>query len=129
MIEVREVTITLSDAQVAHVLHKVSEEPGLASLFAGLSDPQTLRRALLGSENPQHSRVLLQALLVLAAFPTNGSKRRLADVARQLDLAPSSVHRYAATWVAAGVLEQDLRSRRYGRAKRHATRGGSHDVC
>lgn len=113
----RGVTITLTDWQVARVVREASVPPGLTALSAGLDDFGELRGAVLPLlEDATHSRSTLRALLVLGAFPPDGSERELTDVARQLDLSPSTTHRYIGTWMAVGLLEQDPRSRRYRRA-------------
>jgi DNA-binding IclR family transcriptional regulator len=61
------------------------------------------------------SRIVVRALLVLMSFPADGSKREVTAVAKRLGLSLSATHRYAATWVAVGLLERDADSRRYGR--------------
>jgi hypothetical protein len=117
MSEDRGVPITLSDAQVAQVVREASGGAGLSTLMGGLSDPQTLRISVLAltGENG-YSQSVLRALLVLGAFPADGTERTLKDVAEQLAFSASTVHRYAVTWMAVGLLEQDHRSRRYRRA-------------
>jgi hypothetical protein len=49
------------------------------------------------TSNVSHS--VLRALLVLAAFPLDGSYRALADVARELETNASTTHRYVSTWL------------------------------
>jgi len=113
----RGVTVTLTDAQVARVLDEASGDAGLTALSAGLGDPQGLQSAVLALlDGDGYSRSTLRALLVLAAFPADGAERALTDIARQLALSASTTHRYVATWLAVGLLEQDPRSRRYRRA-------------
>lgn len=113
----RAVTITLTDWQVARVVREASPVPGLTALPAGLDDFGELQGAVLPLlDDAAYSRSTLRALLVLGAFPPDGSERELTDVARQLDLSPSTTHRYIGTWMAVGLLEQHPRSRRYRRA-------------
>jgi IclR-like helix-turn-helix domain-containing protein len=113
----RGVTITLTDWQVARVVREASVPPGLTALPVGLDDFGELRGAVLPLlDDAAYSRSTLRALLVLGAFPPDGSERELTDVARQLDLSPSTTHRYIGTWMAVGLLEQHPRSRRYRRA-------------
>lgn len=113
----RDVTITLTDGQVARVVREVSGGAGPATLLSRLGDLQELRSALLPLlDDATYSRSTFRALLVLGAFPADGSERELTDVARQLDLSPSTTHRYIGTWMAVGLLEQEPRSQRYRRA-------------
>jgi hypothetical protein len=114
----RQVTITLTEAQVARVVREASGPSGLASAFSSaLSDPGTLATSVLPFLADQgYSRSVLRALLVLAAFPTDGSERELSAVAEQLSLSGSTTHRYLRTWTAVGLLERDPDSRRYRRS-------------
>jgi hypothetical protein len=115
--EERSVTITLTEWQVARILREVTGESGLVALPAGLDALSGLRGALQPLlDDAAYSRSTLRALLVLGAFPTDGEERELTDVAKQLDLSPSTTHRYIGTWMAVGLLEQHPRSRRYRRA-------------
>ena len=112
------ITIALNSAQVAQVLRNASGRPGLSSMLAGLEDPDALRGAVLPLlDDDSYSRSTLRALLVLGSFPPDGSERELTDVARTLDLSPSTAHRYVGTWMALGLIEQDPISRRYRRAE------------
>ncbi len=112
------VSIVLTDAQVAQVARETSHErQGMASLLRTFDDPRSLAGAIAAhSEGAQVSRSVLRALLVLAAFPTDGIFRALADVSKELGYNPSTTHRYVSTWLAIGLLEQDPKSRRYRRA-------------
>lgn len=113
----RNVTITLTEWQVARIMREVTGESGLAALPAGVDELSRLRGALQPLlDDATYSRSTLRALLVLGAFPVDGEERELTDVARQLDLSPSTTHRYIGTWMAVGLLEQHPRSRRYRRA-------------
>jgi IclR helix-turn-helix domain len=114
--ECREVTITLTDVQVARVMREASGGPVLGARLAGLNDLDSLQSSLLGLlDELRYSRSTLRALLVLSAFPVDGGARELSDVARQLDFSPSTTHRYMRTWRVLGLLEQDADSRRYRR--------------
>ena len=111
-----DVTITLTDAQVAQVLDEASGRASVASVLPELSALDTMRSVLLSIEGDARcSRSALRALLVLAAFPGDGGERELTDVARELGFSPSTAHRYIGTWLAIGLLEQEPRSRRYRR--------------
>jgi hypothetical protein len=114
----RDVTITLTESQVAQVAREALGDDGLSVLLAELGDRETLSsRARSIATDDRYSQALLRALLVLLAFPADGSERELTDVARQLELSPSTAHRYARTWVELGLVEQDARSRRYRRVR------------
>jgi IclR helix-turn-helix domain len=114
--EDRRVTITLTDWQVERVV-EASAGSRLAALPAGLDEFGQLRGTVMPLlDDTAFSRSTLRALLVLGAFPADGTERELTDVARQLDLSPSTTHRYIGTWMAVGLLEQHPRSRRYRRA-------------
>lgn len=78
--------------------------PSLLSTFAELSSAS---RALGAADTSNVSHSVLRALLVLAAFPLDGTYRALADVARELETNASTTHRYVSTWLAVGLLEQD----------------------
>jgi hypothetical protein len=113
----QEVTIALTDAQVARVVREASGGPQLAGLLSGASDLEQLRRGMLPLlDDPRHSHSALRAVLVLAAFPADGREREVTDVAGALSLSPSTTHRYLRTWTALGLLEQNPSSRRYRRA-------------
>jgi DNA-binding IclR family transcriptional regulator len=64
-------------------------------------------------ENARLSRSLLAGLLMLASFPSDRSYVGIAELARMLDMSPSTTHRYVTTLLAAGLLERDPRTRQY----------------
>lgn len=109
--------IPLTDGQVARVLRDASGGPGLGALLTGLEDLEKLRGSLLPLlDEVRYSRSTLRALLVLAAFPVDGTLRELTEVARELHFSPSTTHRYMRTWMVLGLLDQDANSRKYRRA-------------
>jgi DNA-binding MarR family transcriptional regulator len=111
------VTIALTDSQVAEVVREAAGGVGLKRLMAGVSDLDELRRLVMPLlDDVKCSRSTFRALMVLVAFPADGSELDLTEVARRLDLSPSTTHRYISTWMAVGLLEQDPRTRRYRRA-------------
>jgi hypothetical protein len=124
------VTIALTEAQVAEVLREASGGMGLARLMAGIGDLEELRGVVLPLlDDVKCSRSTFRALMVLVAFPADGSEHDLTEVARRLELSPSTTHRYVSTWMAVGLLEQDPRSRRYRRAgERHVKAGRTNSV-
>jgi hypothetical protein len=106
--------IELSAAQVDRVVRAAAGAGTMSVLLAGLDD---LRGALdAGPEQLEDSRLsrsLLSGLLMLAAFPVDGSYLRNADVARMLGMNLSTAHRYIQTLVAVGLLERDPSTRQY----------------
>lgn len=116
------VTITLTDAQVAQIALDAAGGAQLAGSLSGLGGVDELRQAMLPLVDDQsYSHSTFRAVIVLAAFPADGSEREVTDVAREIGLAPSTTHRYARTWTALGLLEQNADSRRYCRPTTGAT--------
>jgi hypothetical protein len=122
----RDVLIALTDVQVEQVLREGCDRLQPAGLMPELSELDTLRGVVLPLlADRTYSRVILRAVLALAAFPADGTERELTDVARQLGFSPATTHRYLGTWMAVGLLEQNPRSRRYRRvAARRARSNG-----
>jgi DNA-binding transcriptional ArsR family regulator len=106
--------VELSPAQVDQIVRAVSGGGTMSLLFSGLADV----RAMLGAgpgqlDNRRLSRSLLAGLLMLASFPSDGSYMGIAELARMLDMSPSTTHRYVTTLLAVGLLERDPRTRQY----------------
>jgi DNA-binding MarR family transcriptional regulator len=111
------VTLDLTDDQIQTILDTAASDSSLGRSFMALDELERLRLTVAPHmRNPTLSNGTLRALLVLAALPADGSERALADIARDVDLSPSTSHRYLATWVAAGVVKQNPDSRRYRRS-------------
>jgi DNA-binding MarR family transcriptional regulator len=110
--EHNDITITLSKTQVKQVMRTATDEDALARLLGGIGALKlaSYRERL---DDDRFSRSLLRGLMVLAAFPSDGSSRRVTDVAKQLGLGASTTHRYAITLVELGLLERDPASRHY----------------
>lgn len=107
------VVIELSRRQVNEVLRAESEAGNLAAFtprLTGMRDVLAVNAAQLG--DPRFSRSLLAGLVVLASFPDGGYLGNL-EVARRLDMSPSTAHRYLSTLVVAGLLERNPDTRRY----------------
>lgn len=118
----RDVTITLTAEQIARVVLEASGTAAVTGLLTELDDLQGVQDVVLPLlEDVRLSHSTLRALLVLAAFPIDGTEREITHVAKELRLSASTTHRYATTWVAVGLLEQNQLSRRYRRPVR-ATR-------
>lgn len=65
------------------------------------------------SSDPRLSRSLLRGLSLLTCFDAEGGPRGIVDMAKSLDMSPSSAHRYALTLVHLGLLERSPRTRKY----------------
>jgi IclR helix-turn-helix domain len=108
------VCIELSATQIDRVVRAASASGSMSMLLSGLdgmrkmlvAGPKQLKYARL-------SRSLLSGLLVLASFPADRSYMRVTEAARMLDMSPSTTHRYLATLLVVGLLEQDPRTRQY----------------
>lgn len=111
------IAIALSAEQVDHVVREFSGgDAGLGALFADVEEYEGFSASLTsGMADPRLSHSVLRGLLVLAAFPSDGTPRPMAEVADRLGLKRSTTHRYLLTWVTAGMLEQVPPSRLYRR--------------
>ena len=111
------VTISLTDAQLAQVMRETTSVGSLTRLLGDADDAHRLRQVVAPLyDDPRYSRSTLRALTVLGAFTKDGIERDLKHVAEEVELSPSTTHRYISTWVMLGLLEQDPASRRYRRA-------------
>jgi DNA-binding MarR family transcriptional regulator len=112
----QDVLIKLTDEQIDQVIREAPRGRSRAALLTKVSELQELRSTLLPLlDRAEYSRATLRALLVLGAFPPDGSERELRRVAKELRMSPSATHRHIRTWVAVGLLVQDPESRRYRR--------------
>jgi hypothetical protein len=108
------VCVELSAAQVDKVVRAVSDGGSMSVLFSGLADVRAMLAARPDElENARLSRSLLAGLLMLASFPSDRSYVGIAELARMLDMSPSTTHRYVTTLLAVGLLERDPRTRQY----------------
>jgi hypothetical protein len=126
--ERRSVSITLSTSQVEAVVRAAARgsAPGISALLADSLDPPRRRsspsasaRAALAQRaegeavDRRLSRSLLRGLSLLRCFEDDGSPRGIVELARELDLSPSTAHRYAVTLVELGLLQRCPDSRKY----------------
>lgn len=112
--EREKVVVELSPAQVDRVIRSAADGGSMSLLLSGLRDiREVLAREPSQLEDNRLSRSLLAGLLMLASFPTDGSYLGNAEIARLLDMNPSTTHRYVSTLVAVGLLERDPTTRRY----------------
>lgn len=97
--------------------HKSGESDAMSMLLASIRDPARQIKLYRNCSSRLNERGLsisvLQGLLVLSRFPADGGSVRLADLGRLIDMEGSTTHRYVATLVAAGLLEQDPATREY----------------
>jgi IclR-like helix-turn-helix domain-containing protein len=108
------VLIELSRAQVDRIVRNAADGGSMSVLLSGLKDIRSvLAREPRQLEDGRLSRSLLAGLLMLASFPSDGSYLGNAEIARLLDMNPSTTHRYVSTLVAVGLLERDPATRRY----------------
>jgi hypothetical protein len=113
------VFIQLTEDQVERVIHRKAAGPSLESQEDTASaqgshsghSTQWLFRTLMEDRSLSHS--LLIGLQVLTCFPLDGTERGVAEVAKQLEMNNSTVHRYMSTLMRIGLLEQDMYTRLY----------------
>lgn len=108
------IQIELSRSQVDRIVRNAADGGNMSVLLSGLKDIRDmLAREPRQLEDSRLSRSLLAGLLMLASFPSDGSYLGNAEIARLLDMNPSTTHRYVSTLVAVGLLERDPSTRRY----------------
>jgi len=64
-------------------------------------------------KDPQLSQSLLRGLAILSCFGAERPWRAIVDLAKELEMSPSTTHRYVKTLRAVGLLEQDPTTREY----------------
>lgn len=133
------ITITLSPTQIDSVVRAASRgrAPSISALVAEslaasrrrangngskavdttTSAPRTgaSKRGYLPSDtdDPRLSRSLLRGLSLLTGFGSDGAERGIVELADELEMSPSTAHRYALTLVELGLLERCPRTRKY----------------
>jgi hypothetical protein len=126
-----DISITLSPVQVEQVVRAASQSPSgtLSNLLLAAMDNAhspsgsgeqgyDLHRAARGVlaaslEDPQLSQSLLRGLSVLSCYGPDRPWRPIIELATQLDMSPSTTHRYVKTLKAIGLLEQNPTTREY----------------
>jgi DNA-binding IclR family transcriptional regulator len=106
--------VVLSEAQVQQVVQQAAGAGAMSLLLSGRTGvwgPPHARPEKL--TDLRLSRSLLSGLRMLSVFPTDGGYLRNADVARELNVNPSTTHRYLATLAAAGLLERHPQTHQY----------------
>lgn len=108
-------TIELCDDQVAAVLRHAQGAPRtLWSLVgSGKTDPEML--AELGGvlDSRKMSQSLFRGLWLMLRLDAADDWTGVAELAEMSSMTPSTVHRYLATLLAFGIVEQHSHSRRY----------------
>jgi hypothetical protein len=141
--EKRSISVTLSAAQVDHVIRAASEgrAPSIATVVSKLlaaplaptngasasqendgaapADATAAAEATFGGYlpadhgDPRLSRSLLRGLSILTCFGPDGAPRGIVELAHDLGMSPSTAHRYATTLVELGLLERCPKTRKY----------------
>ena len=102
-----EVTIQLSPAQVDKVILAAGSAGSMTALLSDLPQVrEPLKLAVSHLDDPRLSRSLLSGLLMLAAFPPDGSYIRNTELAHALEMSPSTSHRYVSTLLEVGLVER-----------------------
>ena len=118
------IALTLTSAQVRQILHAAGGggETELSSLLDGsvMTDSVLALETWEGRYRQEldagsASSSLLRGLLILACFPRDGTRRSVHWVAEQTGMEMSTTHRYIRTLLLLGFLEQDPKTRAYGR--------------
>lgn len=132
MAQEQDIAISLSSAQIEQVIRSAcyAGNGTVSSLLAAALDNahatptngdsaySSLRDATqLALTNaladPQLSHSLLRGLAVLSRFGPERRWRSIVDLAKELEMSPSTTHRYVKTLRAVGLLEQDPTTREY----------------
>jgi hypothetical protein len=128
------ITIALSPTQVDSVVRAASHgrAPSVAALVASsLARPRSSGNGRLSprpnggqaddgadpvsgdADDPRLSRSLLRGFALLAGFAPDGGERGIVELANDLEMSPSTAHRYALTLVELGLLERCPKTRKY----------------
>jgi IclR helix-turn-helix domain len=127
----REIAIALSPTQVEQVIRAAgNREGGTASMLlaaaldnahagrSGHAKHGSLREAAQlalaqALADPQLSQSLLRGLAILSCYGPERRWRAIIDLAKELEMSPSTTHRYVKTLRAVGLLEQHPTTREY----------------
>jgi IclR helix-turn-helix domain len=101
------ISITLSPAQIDAVVRAAtgSRAGGMSTVIGGFPP--------IDDDDPRLSRSLLRGLSLLNCFGPDGAERGIIEIAKDLDMSPSTTHRYASTLVELGLLERCPKTRKY----------------
>jgi predicted transcriptional regulator len=108
------VGIDLSPMQVQLVLKAAADAGVVSLLLSGLvAVPEVRGAALDRVVDLGLSRSLLCGLLMLSAFPVDGSRVGIGELAGSLGMHTSTAHRYIASLQVADLVERDPKTRSY----------------
>ena len=132
MTQDRDIAIVLSSTQIEQVIRSAGQASNgavsrllvaaLDNAHAGTNSDRYVARSLheetklaLSSAlgDPQLSHSLLRGLAILSCYGPERPWRAIIDIAKELDMSPSTTHRYVKTLRAVGLLEQDPMTREY----------------
>jgi DNA-binding MarR family transcriptional regulator len=86
--------------------------PGMTSLIREFVRSDT--RTTTPDDEKRLSRSLLRGLSLLTCFSDENESRGIVELADELEMSPSTAHRYAMTLVHLGLLERSPHNRKYG---------------
>jgi DNA-binding MarR family transcriptional regulator len=118
------ISVELSEQQVRQVLwHAINRHGALPDSRADELSDAALRAAacqalIRASSDGPVSHTLVRGLLVLSAFKPGGPARGVSEVAEELDMKISTVHRLLRTLEALSLLQRDDTARKYRRPGR-----------
>jgi len=124
--EPQSISIALSPTQVESVLRMAADgrAPSLSALVvmrvgSRRSDDGAGKAplSLTDTSDSRLSRSLLRGLSLLTCFGAEGEPRGIVDMAQELDMSPSTAHRYALTLLHLGLLERSPQTRKYSLPK------------
>jgi hypothetical protein len=116
------ICLQLTAQQVGQVVRNAQGGGGAASLallLSGRVSRQAIppisvweERARVATNKSQVSSSLVKGLVLLAHL-TSGEPTSIKDLADQLEMSPSTTHRYTHTLCILGLIEQDPKTRKY----------------
>ena len=114
------VSITLSQAQIETVVRAAAQgnAPGISALVArgmgALRDGDAgVGVTMANWSDPRFSRSLARGLSLLLCFKAEGEWRGVVEMAEELEMSPSTAHRYILTLLQLGLLERSPETRKY----------------
>jgi hypothetical protein len=118
------ISITLSPTQIDEVLRAAAQSRAPSVAAAIEAKGRRARRAAKDVEPPagmlpgdtsdrRLSRSLLRGLSLLTRFDAENRPRGIVELAQELEMSPSTAHRYALTLVELGLLERSPHTRKY----------------
>lgn len=108
-------SIELSDDQVAAVLRHADGSPrdAWSLISSGVSDSLLLTDVAAMMDSKKMSQSLFRGLWLMLRLDAAADWTGVGELAEVSSMTPSTVHRYLATLLAFGIVEQHAHSRRY----------------